>query len=151
MKRWLSIAAFAALAGCALGSRDAVRTDIEEQSGKVDTSAQENDARISLGQIENALAGYVKTEKSVPSDLDALVPKYLADLPPVDVPVCGSRKEGSQNYPSSVLRDGQVDGTRIKGTGLWGYVHNDERVVVFIDCLKPASSGTPWYRVRGIY
>ncbi|NNN06214.1 MAG: hypothetical protein HKL90_09975 [Elusimicrobia bacterium] len=146
----LAAAAFAA--GCAqmTGAKD-VRTDIEAQETSVDSDTQESDARTSLGSIENALAEYIKSEQAIPADLDELVPKYLADIPPLDITACGRRTQGVQKYPSTILRGGRVDGARIKGTGLWGYVHDSQRVVIFVDCLKPAANGTPWYQVRGIY
>jgi hypothetical protein len=151
MRYFLGLAVLLA-AGCAnmTGAKD-VPSDIDRQSGAVDSSAQESDARTSLGQIETALASYVKSEKAIPDNLDALVPKYLGEIPPLEITACGRRTEDVQVYPAAVLRDGQIDGTRIKGQGRWGYVHNDQRVVVFVDCLKPTSTGTPWYQVRGIY
>ncbi|MBI3289273.1 MAG: hypothetical protein HYZ74_07120, partial [Elusimicrobia bacterium] len=54
-------------------------------------------------------------------------------------------------YSPTILRDGQVDGSRIRGSGHWGYVFNDYQVVVFVDCLKPSLRGVPWYQVRGVY
>jgi hypothetical protein len=152
MKYWIGLAVALAAAGCAdmTGAKD-IPTDIETQTGAADARAQENDTRTSLGQIETALAAYVKAENKIPDDLDALVPKYLGAIPPLDVTVCGRRTEDVQKYSSDVLHDGQVDGTRIKGRGLWGYVHDGRRVVVFVDCLKPSANGTPWYQIRGIY
>ena len=43
----------------------------------------------------------------------------------------------------AVLRDGQVDGSRLRGTGRWGYVFTDDRIVIFVDCLKPSLRGVP--------
>jgi hypothetical protein len=54
-------------------------------------------------------------------------------------------------YPPDVLRGGQVDGSRLRGTGRWGYVFNQNRVVIFVDCLKPSNKGIPWYQERGVY
>ncbi len=149
---WVAAALLLGAAGCAqmTGAKD-VRTDIETQTNTIDTAAQESDARTSLGSIESALAEYVKSEQAIPEDLDALVPKYLADIPPIEIAACGRRTHGVQKYPSSILRGGRVDGALIKGTGMWGYVHDRTRIVVFVDCLKPSSNGTPWYQVRGIY
>ncbi len=93
----------------------------------------------------------MKTEQRVPRRSSSSIPKYLAEIPSLDVPACGGESSSVQNYPSSILRDGQVDGSAIKGTGRWGYVYDEARVVVFVDCLKPSSSGVPWYQVRGIY
>jgi hypothetical protein len=151
--RYLALAVLiAAAAGCAdmTGAKD-IPTDIDTRSGAVDSSAMENDARTSLGQIETALGAYVKAESSIPDALDQLIPKYLGAIPPLDLTPCGRRTEDVQNYTSDYLLNGQVDGARIKGRGTWGYVHDASRVVVFIDCRKPNSNGVPWYQVRGIY
>jgi|GEM_PF-2195177 len=151
--RYLGLAVLiAASAGCAemTGAKD-IPTDIDTRSGAVDSSAMENDARTSLGQIETALAAYVKGENAIPNTLDQLVPKYLGAIPPLDLTACGPRTEEVRNYPSDYLLNGQVDGSRIRAKGTWGYVHDGVRVVVFIDCRKTNSNGVPWYQVRGIY
>jgi len=152
MRKILGLCVLTAAAGCAdlTGAKD-FHTDIENASGATDVAAQENDARMSLGRIETALSDFVKKENKAPDDLDALIPNYIAELPPVDITVCGKRREGVQKYPGDLLRDGQIDGSRIKGTGLWGYVHDQQRAVVFVDCMKPSADGTPWYQVRGVY
>ena len=111
----------------------------------------EDKARSDLGRLETAVADYYKTEKRIPAKLDALIPKYLSEVPPLDLPACGGESDKVKIYPSGVLRGGQVDGTQLLGTGRWGYVFNDRQVVIFIDCLKPSSKGVPWYQVRGVY
>jgi len=152
MRLSAALALLAAASGCAdLTGAGEVRTDLESQSTAVESSIRETEARGSLGQIENAIASYLRGEGHIPQSLEDLVPKYLGSIPPLDIPACGRRTEGAQNYPAAVLRDGQVDGSRLKGTGRWGYVHDESRVIVFVDCLKPSSSGAPWYRVRGVF
>lgn len=142
----------AGLAGCAsLTGRDEISADFDRQANADDARMLEDKSRTNLSTIEAALADYLKAENKIPPKLDALVPKYLAAIPPLNIPVCGGETERIENYPTDILRDGQVDGSRIRGTGRWGYVHNDDRVVVFVDCLKPSLRGTPWYQERGVY
>jgi predicted small secreted protein len=158
-KSLLAFAAVAALAssisGCSsltgLTGKDSSSAEFDKETNAEDASMSEDRTRMSLGTLESAVADYVKTEQKVPEKLDLLIPKYLAQIPSLDVPVCGGESNGVQIYPAAVLRDGQVDGTSIRGTGRWGYVFNDSRVVIFVDCLKPSSKGIPWYQVRGVY
>ena len=157
MTRFLPVfAVVAALApgfsGCAgLTGKDEASVEFDKQTKADDASVSEDKARMSLGALESAVADYVKTERRIPEKLDLLIPKYLAQIPSLDVPACGGESTKVQNYPSAVLRDGQVDGTAILGTGRWGYVYDDARVVIFVDCLKPSMTGVPWYQVRGAY
>ena len=157
MKRKLFVfAAFSLLAagfsGCAgMTGKDAASMDFDKETSADDARVREDKTRTSLSSLESAVADYVKTEQRVPDKLELLIPKYVAQIPSLDVPACGGESSSVQNYPPSILRDGQVDGSAIKGTGRWGYVYNETRVVVFVDCLKPSSSGVPWYQMRGIY
>ena len=154
MKKMPAVAVFSvlALSGCAgwIG-KDEATLDFEKETSAGDARMREDKTRMSLGALESALADYVKAENKIPAKLDALVPKYLAAIPMLDVPVCGGETDRVESYPAGVLRDGQVDGARLRGTGRWGYVHNDDRVVVFVDCLKPSGKNLPWYQERGVY
>ena len=97
--------------------------------------------------METALASFVKGERRIPERLDELVPKYLAEIPSVDIAVGGHHETNAvKYYASDLLRDGQIDGTKLKDTGKWGYVHNDRQVVIFVDCTHPSSRGQPWYQ-----
>jgi hypothetical protein len=140
----------AGLSGCGFFSKDAASMDFDKETSADDARVLEDKTRTSLSALESAVADYVKAENKVPAKLDLLIPKYLAQIPSLDVPACGGESSSVQNYPPSILRDGQVDGSSIRGTGRWGYVYNDARVVIFVDCLKPSSSGVPWYQMRGV-
>jgi hypothetical protein len=156
MKRKLFV--FAALgliaagySGCAsLTGKDAASVEFDKETSADDARVMEDKTRMSLRALESAVADYVKTEQKIPEKLDLLIPKYLSQIPSLDIPACGGETSSVQNYPPAILRDGQVDGSVLRGTGRWGYVYNDARVVVFIDCLKPSSSGVPWYQMRGL-
>ncbi len=148
-----ALAAFAAgLSGCAsLTGKDEASVEFDKETSADDARVREDATRTNLSNLETAVADYVKAERKVPEKLENLVPKYLPDIPSVEVPACGGDSNRVQSYPPDILRDGQVDGSRIRGTGRWGYVYNDARVVIFVDCLKLSSAGVPWYQVRGIY
>lgn len=147
-----SLALIASLAGCAgMFGKDEAAADFEKETTANDIRVREDKVRTNLGAIEAALADYVKAEKKIPEKLDRLVPKYLSGIPSLDIPACGGESEKVQYYPADILRDGVVDGTRLRGTGRWGYVFNENRVVVFVDCVKTSTKGVPWYQERGVY
>jgi hypothetical protein len=153
MRILLSIAVAASLAGCSgmLGGKEMGTSDFDKDASEADVRVREDRARAGLGKLEASIADFVKTEKRIPAKLEELVPKYLGELPTLNVPGCGRENDKSENYGPDILRGGQVDGSRLKGTGRWGYVYNESRVVVFVDCVKPSSRGVPWYQERGAY
>ncbi len=140
-------------AGCAgmFGGKDEASSDFDQETRANEARVKEDRVRSSLAQLEARLADYTKAEKTIPAKLEKLVPKYIAGIPPLDLPVCGRESNRVEVYPPEILRDGQVDGSRIGGTGRWGYVFNNDRVVIFVDCLKPSLRGVPWYQERGVY
>ena len=155
MKRKLFVIAalglLAAGSGCAsMTGKDAASSEFDKETSADDARVFEVNTRTSLSALESAVSDYVKTESRIPEKLELLIPRYLSQIPSLDIPACGGESNRVQNYPPSILRDGQVDGSAIRGTGRWGYVYNDARVVVFVDCLKPSSKGVPWYQVRGL-
>jgi len=154
MKRRAALIVLSAgLAGCAsvFGGKDEAAADFDKETSATEARIKEDKVHSILGRLEASIADYYKVEKHIPEKLSQLVPKYLAEIPSLDLPVCGHETEKVQIYPSDVLRDGRVDGSRLKGTGRWGYVFNDRQVIVFVDCLKPTSRGVPWYQERGVY
>ncbi len=139
-------------AGCGgMFAKDNISADFDMETRKNEARVKEDRARSSLAQIEAGLADYTKTENKIPAKLQLLVPKYLTEIPPLDLPICGSETNKVEAYSSQILRDGQVDGSRIKGTGRWGYVFTSDRIVIFVDCLKPSLRGLPWYQERGVF
>ncbi|MDD5629673.1 MAG: hypothetical protein PHU21_11450 [Elusimicrobia bacterium] len=152
MRKWnLGLALLLALGGCrSLGLKDESSAELERNFQESDRQVRENRTLSSLAEMETALAGFVKTEKRIPEKLDELVPKYLAAVPSVDLAVAGHHETNAvKYYPSDLLRGGQLDGTKLRDTGRWGYVHNDRQVVIFVDCTHPTSRGKPWYKERG--
>jgi hypothetical protein len=150
-----ALAAAGALGGCGgnTAERDArITSDVEQNVADADTRAQELRTLASLAKIEESVANFVKAENQIPDNLDQLIPKYLAEIPPVEIGVRGHRDNNQVHvYPASVLRDGQIDGSQLKDTGRWGYVHNDRQVVVFVDCTHLSRQGNPWYQAHGAY
>jgi hypothetical protein len=134
-----------------MGGKDEASADFDKETSANESRVKEDRVRSSLAQIETRLADYIKTEKKIPTKLERLVPKYLAEIPALDLPKCGHETSKVEVYSPVVLRDGQVDGSRLRDTGHWGYVYTDDRVVVFVDCLKPSLRGVPWYQERGVY
>ncbi|MBI3564519.1 MAG: hypothetical protein HY079_04905 [Elusimicrobia bacterium] len=142
----------AGLPGCAyFTGRDEASADFEKETNAEDVRVREDKARTHLASLENAIADYYKAEKRVPPKLESLVPKYIASIPSIDLPACGRETDRVQAYPPEILRGGVVDGSRLLGTGRWGYVYDSSRVVVFVDCLKTSGKGVPWYQERGVY
>ena len=150
-----ALTAAGALSGCGgnASERDArISSDVEQNVQEADTRAQELRTLASLAKIEESVANYVKTENKIPDNLEQLIPKYLAEVPPVEIGVRGHRDNNQVRlYTASVLRDGQIDGSQLKDTGRWGYVHNDRQVVVFVDCTHLSRQGSPWYQAHGAY
>lgn len=150
----LMLAALSAvlMSGCGgMFVKDEAAEDFAKETSANEARVKEDRVRSSLAQIEARLADYIKTEKKIPAKLEKLVPKYLGEIPSLDLPVCGRESSKVEVYSPEVLRDGQVDGSRLRGTGRWGYVFTDDRIVVFVDCLKPSLRGVPWYQERGVY
>lgn len=151
-KLLLTATAVLLTAGCGtLFSKDEATTDFDKETSANEARVKEDRVRSSLAQMETRLFDYTKTEKKIPVKLESLVPKYLAEIPSLDLPVCGRESNKVEIYSPEILRDGQVDGSRLKGTGRWGYVFTEDRIVIFVDCLKPSLRGVPWYQERGVY
>ena len=150
----LTLAVAAVLVGgCrSLWPRDEIITqDAEANIREVEKRAKEDRTLSSLAKLEEGVASYYNGEKKIPKNLDVLVPKYLAEMPVVEI---GQRHWDSakvQVYPADILKDGQIDGSMLRDTGRWGYVYTDRQVVVFIDCTHKNSRGRPWYGERGYH
>ena len=139
-------------AGCAgMFNKDEAAADFDKETSANEAKVKEDRVRSILAQLESSLSDYTKAEKKIPAKLESLVPKYIAGIPTLDLPVCGHESNKVEVYKPDILRDGQVDGSRIRGSGHWGYVYSDYQVVIFVDCLKPSLKGVPWYQERGVY
>lgn len=151
-KLTLAAAAFA-LAGCGtMIGKDSIERDVEATVRDNERSVIEARTLSGLARLESGVSDYIKHEGKIPPKLDALLPKYLAELPAVEIGVQGHRDTTDVKvFPADVLRDGVLNGTRLSDTGKWGYVFNERQVVVFVDCTHQSSKGRPWYLERGVY
>lgn len=149
-----AVALAGALAGCSASQLrdDKISREVEQSVLDAETRARESRTLSSLAKLEEAVAAFVSREHRIPNAIDDLVPKYLAEIPSIDIDARGHRENNLvRSYPSDVLRGGQIDGSRLKDTGRWGYVHSDHQVVIFIDCTHQSRRGHPWYQEHGVY
>lgn len=142
-----------ALGGCRTAMRDdPPASDFEDNARRVERQIKEDRTRSSLAKIESSIADYVHAEHKIPANLDILIPRYLAEIPTVELGLRGFRDNNAVTiYPPTIMRAGRIDGTRIKNTGHWGYVFNDAQLILFVDCTRQMSTGQPWYTLRGVY
>ncbi len=151
MRKAALLALAATLAGCSfLSSRDSAKDELDAEIERSDRSERESRTITALSLIERSVDDYYHHEGKIPEKLDKLVPKYLAEIPQADTGVRGHASSSAvRYYPATVIRDGVVDGARLKDSGAWGYVFNNRRVIVFVDCTHPNSRQRPWYREAG--
>jgi len=153
MKRaWMPalLAGVLAAGGCRQFWKDDISPEVEAKASQMDAQLKETRTLTGLAKIEESVKDYVQNEKKIPERLEDLIPQYLADMPTVELGVRGHRDTTRvQKYPSSILSGGQIDGSKIKDTGRWGYVHDERQVVVFVDCVHKSSRGRPWFEERG--
>lgn len=149
----LGLAAILALCGCrAVMGRDEISLQVDNEVRDSERQARESRTLSSLARIESSLSDYIKIEKRIPPKLEWLIPKYMAEIPPVEIGVKGHAETSEVKiYPSDILRDGRISGARLMDTGKWGYVFNDRQVVIFVDCTHKSARGRPWYQERGVY
>ena len=152
MKKYLFLPILVFMAGCAGHEGEIGGREMDQTVHDVDVKIKESRTLSALGKLQASIADYYKTEKKIPANLERLIPKYLADMPTVEIAVRGHKDNTKvQYYPSDIMRDGQVDGTRLKDTGKWGYTFNERQVIIFVDCTHPSTRGSPWYQERGVY
>ncbi|MBI4057065.1 MAG: hypothetical protein HY399_05900 [Elusimicrobia bacterium] len=110
-------------------------------------------ARENLTQIRTAiLARFEEDRGAYPKDLSGLVPKYLQDLPVLQLSDHPRTKEvmlyGDEACTRSRVKGGWIDGTTLKDTGKWGYVNDKKSTCwgrVFIDCTHVDPKGEFWF------
>lgn len=154
MKNWGLLILSAALAGgCSfLRGDDIGGKDMDQNVSQVDSRIKESRTLSALAKLEASLSDFYKTENRIPQKLDSLIPRYLAEMPVVETAIKRHRDNSNvKYYPSSVIRDGHIDGTQIDDTGRWGYSFNERQVIIFVDCTHTTSGGTPWYQARGVF
>lgn len=139
------------LSACGAFKEDKMSRDVDANVAAVELQAKEAHTLSSLSKLDDAIAAYIKDTRRIPTNLEALVPKYIGEVPDVELGLRGYRDTTKVTiYPPTILRDGQIDGMLIKDTGGWGYVYNDRQVVVFVDCTQKSSRNRAWYLERGL-
>ena len=113
------------------------------------SKADEGAAKGRLGSLRAANAMYYgDTEGNYPSDLNALVPKYVAEIAPAAVPSDGS-VPGVEIYgPEVCSATKELLPEKLRGTGKWGYVVARTSPCdgqIFIDSTHTDSKGSAWY------
>jgi uncharacterized protein YceK len=152
MRSFIVLCVILSVSGCSgIIGKDEASLEFDREAHANDIRVREDRARTHLRALESAVADYIKTEKKIPAKLEKLIPKYISEIPSLDIPACGPESDRVQYYASNIMRDGVVDGTRILATGRWGYVYNENRVIVFVDCVKVSGKGIAWFRERGVY
>ncbi|MBI5630981.1 MAG: hypothetical protein HY921_08865 [Elusimicrobia bacterium] len=155
MRIWLGFMILGGLLsalGCQSSRDEVISRETELNLQEADARTRELRTISGLAKLEASLSDYYKAEKHIPKALEDLIPKYLAEMPMAETGVRGHKDTTEVRiYGFDVLRGGQIDGSRLKDTGGWGYVYNDRQIVVFVDCTHKSSSGRPWYQERGVY
>jgi len=147
-------AAVLSLPGCRFGGPGFKSKPSGGMEGEVETAdrySRESHTLSSLAILERAVASYVRDHK-IPDTLDVLIPDYLAEIPVAELAVEDHEDTSKvMYYPADIIRGGAIDGTKLKDSGKWGYVHNDHQVIIFVDCIHLNSRGKPWYAERGVF
>lgn len=132
--------------------------DMDDAATKIEVRADESQTLSFLGNIDSAIAAYYQDQHKIPENLDVLVPKYLFEIPLVELGIPGHHNTRRVTvYGPEVLRNGHIDGGKIKDTGGWGYVVNGRQVIAFVDCTQPLrdplSPSAPrfWYQQVGAH
>ncbi len=102
----------AAVSGCAnLTGKDEASVEFDKETSADDARVMETQTRTGLSALEAAVSDYVKTEQKVPDHLELLIPKYLAQIPSLNVPACGG--ESNMHPELSALDPARRAGGRL--------------------------------------
>ncbi len=156
---FIFFAALAASLACAPSTKlfsDSSSRKMDAEASKAQVQAEESQTLSFLGNIDSAIAAYYHDTSSIPPDIKSLVPKYLFEIPIVELGLPDYRNTRMVTvYPPSILKDGRVNGKKIKNTGGWGYVVNGNQVIAFVDSTAvlryPLDAHAPkyWYQQSG--
>ncbi|MFC1679302.1 hypothetical protein ACFL2T_03745 [Elusimicrobiota bacterium] len=153
-KGLLILALGACVAGCGgMFGRDRLGADMSDDVAMSVRRSVESNTLSRLAALERSLNDFIQAKGRIPVRLNELIPKYLAEIPEVEL---GLRREHKDRndvayYPVAVISDGQINGALIEDTGGWGYVFNESQVIVFVDCTHKRMDGSYWYKTRGVF
>jgi len=126
--------------------------EVNDDIRRSERSSFESHTISRLSVIERSLNDFIQAEKRIPKTLQELIPKYLADVPEAEPGVPGHKDSNAvKYYPAEIIVGGQINGSRLKDTGGWGYAHNERQVIIFVDCVHKMMDGKFWYQARGVY
>lgn len=105
-----------------------------------------------LGSLRSASAIYYgDTEGNYPASLEALIPRYLPAMPKTKL---ADHKEtdvwtayGAEICTGAGPYGDEIDASKLKDTGGWGYVSEPEAKCwgkIFVDCAHEDTMGRPW-------
>lgn len=119
---------------------------------QADRYSRESHTLSNLAVLEKGIEDYLKSERRIPRALDILIPKFLAEIPAVELGMRNHRDNSNVRYYSpEIIENGVINGARLRDSGQWGYVHSDRQVIVFVDCTHLNSRSRPWYKERGVF
>jgi hypothetical protein len=153
--RWALAFLVASGSGCAFnfggGGPPPTVSGVESAAAKTDIYAHESHTLSNLATLESGVRDYVQSKGQIPGKLEDLVPDFIAEIPRTELGLPAYHNDSSkvEYYLGRVIQKGQVDGSQLKDSGSWGYVHYGDQVIVFVDCTHPNSRGKPWYKERG--
>ncbi|MFH2202953.1 MAG: hypothetical protein ABIJ96_07555 [Elusimicrobiota bacterium] len=149
MLRLILCAILPAAAGCAsITGGDTVSKETSAEFARAEQLAAESLTLSRLRALERSLSDFERAEGKVPSNLDALIPKYLAEIPEAVLAVRDHKDSNSvRNYPSGVISNGMINGAKLRDRGGWGYAFNSGRAIIFVNCTHATRGGQPWYRM----
>ena len=149
-RNFFALAAIAVgLTGCAgyLG-QDKISSQVSAEVARSDRMSYESLTLSRLTALERSISDYIRAEERVPDRLEALIPKYLAEIPEAVLGIKGHKETNEVHYyPPDVITGGVVNGAAIGDRGGWGYAFNGQRVIIFADCTHQAASGQAWYQI----
>lgn len=153
LPRMAAALAAAALAGCAtMQDRDPASRQVSSEIERSERMASESRTLSSLAALERSLNDFIKATGRIPLKLEQMVPEYLAEIPETNLGVPKHKDSSAVRvYGGDLIVNGQVDGSRLRDTGGWGYVFNERQVIVFIDCTHKNMRGNLWYQARGVF
>lgn len=105
-----------------------------------------------LGSLRSATAIYYgDLEGQYPAALDALVPKHIPAIPPTKLAAhpetAAWTAYGAEVCTGKEAPDAEIDASKVKDTGGWGYVADPKAKcwgAVFVDCAHEDSKGRSW-------
>lgn len=155
MRRFSAVLAALFFSGCRVGfggrRAPAPPAPILEIT-ELERALMESRTLSNLAALEAALGQFIAKEGKAPAKLEELIPKYISELPPLELGFLGHKTgKGSLRYPPELIQNEILEGSRLEDSGLWGYAGSGLKGKVFVDCSHSTSRGILWYREKGMF